>query len=200
MADYIESLELLAEQFRRLPGVGKRSATRMAFAVLDLDEEEVKAFAQTIVEAKARIHYCPVCGNLTDRELCSVCSDENRDHSVICVVEDPKTVLAMEKVREFRGVYHVLHGVLSPSNGIGPEKLHLRELLERVHEDDVTEVILATNPTVEGDTTALYIAKLLKPLGITVSRLAYGIPVGGDLEYADEVTLYRALEGRRDYT
>ncbi len=172
---------------------------RMAYAVLELSEENVAAFANAITEAKAKIHLCPVCKNLTDREKCSICSDPTRDEGVICVVEDPKDVVSFEKVREFHGVYHVLHGEISPVNGVTPDKLYIRELLERIGEGNVRELIVATNPTVEGEATAMYIARLVKPLGIKVSRLAYGMPVGGDLEYADEVTLFRALEGRRDF-
>lgn len=201
MAAYIESLQHLAEQFGQLQGVGRKSAQRMAFSVLDLSEEEAVEFAQAILDAKRKIHLCPVCQNLTDRELCAVCEDVHRDRGVICVVEDAKAVLAMEKVREYRGVYHVLHGVISPVNGVTPDQIKLKELLARLSGEDgdeVQEIIVATNPTVEGEATAMYIARLLKPLGIKVTRLAYGIPVGGDLEYADEVTLYRALEGRRD--
>lgn len=201
MAAYIESLQHLAEQFGQLQGVGRKSAQRMAFSVLDLSEEEAVEFAQAILDAKRKIHLCPVCQNLTDRELCAVCEDIHRDRGVICVVEDAKAVLAMEKVREYRGVYHVLHGVISPVNGVTPDQIKLKELLARLSGEDgdeVQEIIVATNPTVEGEATAMYIARLLKPLGIKVTRLAYGIPVGGDLEYADEVTLYRALEGRRD--
>ena len=207
MADYMESLALLTEQFRRLPGVGRRSAARMAFAVLDFSDEEAAAFASTILEAKAKIHPCPICGNLTDRELCSVCADPERDRGMICVVEDARTLLAMEKVREFRGTYHVLGGLISPMKGLTPEKLNIRSLLERVgasaenpgtdeEKNVVDEVILALGATVEGDATAMYIARLLSPFGIRVTRLAYGIPVGSDLEYADEVTLFRALQGR----
>ena len=199
MADYIESLQRLSEQFGRLPGVGRKSAMRMAFAVLELTDEQAKEFCDAIADAKARIHLCPNCQNLTDRELCPVCSDLSRDTSVICVVEDARDVLSMEKVREYRGVYHVLHGVISPMNGITPDKIKLRELIERVGREDVREIIVATNPTVEGEATAMYIAKLVKPLGVKVTRLAYGMPVGGDIEYADEVTIYRALEGRRDF-
>ena len=198
MASYIESLQHLAEQFGRLQGVGRKSAMRMAFSVLDLNEEEAEIFAQAIMDAKRKIHLCPICQNLTDREVCNVCEDLQRDRSVICVVEDAKAVLSMEKVREYRGVYHVLHGVISPVNGITPDQIKLKELLTRLEDGEVQEVIVATNPTVEGEATAMYISRLLKPLGIKVTRLAYGIPVGGDLEYADEVTLYRALEGRRD--
>ena len=198
MASYIESLQHLAEQFGRLQGVGRKSAMRMAFSVLDMNEEEAEIFAQAIIDAKRKIHLCPICQNLTDREVCNVCEDLQRDRSVICVVEDAKAVLSMEKVREYRGVYHVLHGVISPVNGITPDQIKLKELLTRLEDGEVQEVIAATNPTVEGEATAMYISRLLKPLGIKVTRLAYGIPVGGDLEYADEVTLYRALEGRRD--
>ena len=198
MASYIESLQHLAEQFGRLQGVGRKSAMRMAFSVLDLNEEEAEIFAQAIMDAKRKIHLCPICQNLTDREICNVCEDLQRDRSVICVVEDAKAVLSMEKVREYRGVYHVLHGVISPVNGITPDQIKLKELLTRLEDGEVQEVIVATNPTVEGEATAMYISRLLKPLGIKVTILAYGIPVGGDLEYADEVTLYRALEGRRD--
>ena len=198
MAAYIESLQTLAEQFGKLGGVGKKSAMRMAFSVLDMSTEDAAAFAQAITDAKERIHLCPICQNLTDREVCHVCSDELRDRSVICVVSDARTVMAMEKVREYRGVYHVLHGVLSPLNGITPDKLRIKELLARVNEGEVKEIIVATNADVEGETTAMYIARLLKPLGLQVTRLAYGISVGTDIEYADEVTLYRALQGRRD--
>lgn len=198
MAEYIESLQRLAEQFGRLEGVGRKSAMRMAFSVLEWSEEDVEAFAQAAVDAKRKIHLCPICQNLTDREICPICADESRDRSVICVVTDAKTVLAMEKVREYRGTYHVLHGLISPMNGVTPDDLKIRELIERVGEGGVSEVIVATNPTVEGEATAMYLSKLLKPFGVTVTRLAYGVPVGADLEYADEVTLFRALEGRRE--
>ena len=198
MAEYIESLQNLAEQFGKLGGVGRKSALRMAFSVLDMTDEDAADFARAIVEAKERIHLCPICQNLTDRELCYVCDDETRDHSVICVVSDAKTVIAMEKVREYRGSYHVLHGLLSPLNGITPDKLKIKELLARVRNGEVKEVIVATNADVEGETTAMYIAHLLRPLDIKVTRLAFGISVGTDIEYADEVTLFRALEGRRD--
>ncbi len=200
MADYIESLQNLAESFGRLPGVGRKSAMRMAYAVVNFSEEEVAALAKAITDAKEKIHLCPICKNLTDKDVCHVCSDLSRDRSVICVVEDPKDVVSFEKVREFKGMYHVLHGEISPINGITPDKLYIRELIERIGTgDEVKELIIATNPTVEGETTAMYIAKLAKTLGVKVTRLAYGMPVGGDLEYADEVTLFRALEGRRDY-
>ena len=194
----IESLTHLAEQFGRLSGIGRKSAFRMAYSVLDFSDEEAESFAAAILEAKRNIHLCPVCQNLTDRELCSVCNDLDRDRSVICVVEDAKAVMSIEKVREYRGMYHVLHGVISPVNGITPDKLKLAELLARLDEN-VKEIIVATNPTVEGEATAMYISRLIKPLGVKVTRLAYGVPVGADLEYADEVTLLRALEGRRDF-
>ena len=197
MADYIESLQRLAEAFGRLDGVGRKSAMRMAYSVLDLPDEEAAAFAQAIRDAKEKIHLCPVCMNLTDRELCSICEDENRDRSVVCVVEDPKTVVSMEKVREFHGVYHVLHGAISPLNGVTPEQLKVKELLHRLEEGGIREVIVATNPTVEGEATAMYLSRLIRPFGIRVTRLAYGVPVGSDLEYADENTLYRALQGRQ---
>lgn len=198
MAEYIESLQRLAEKFGRLEGVGKKTAMRMAFSILELEQEDAEDFAAAILEAKRKIHLCPVCQNLTDRELCPICADETRDHSQICVVTDAKTVLAMEKVREYRGVYHVLHGLISPMNGVTPDQLKIKELLARVGTGEIEEVIVATNPTVEGEATAMYLSRLLRPLGVRVTRLAYGVPVGADLEYADEVTLFRALEGRRD--
>jgi len=198
MADYIEALQRLSEQFGRLQGVGRKSAMRMAFSVLELDSETVEEFAKTLIEAKEKIHECSVCGNLTDKEACSVCSDLSRDKSLICVVEDVKAVMSIEKVREFKGVYHVLHGAISPVNGITPDKIRFKELIQRVGEGDVSEVIIATNPTPDGEVTAMYISKYLKPLGIKVTRLAYGVPVGSDIEYADEITLGRAIEGRRD--
>ena len=198
MADYIEPLARLAEQFGRLSGIGRKTALRLAFSVLDMTSEEAEEFAKSILDAKEKIHLCPVCQNLTDKELCDICSDGARDRSIICVVEDAKDVLALEKVREFKGMYHVLHGVISPMNGVTPDKLKIKELLHRCEDSEVQEIIIATNPTVEGEATAMYLSRLLKPMGLSVTRLAYGVPVGGDLEYADEVTLYRALEGRRD--
>ena len=198
MAEYIASLQRLAEQFGRLEGVGKKTAMRMAFSVLELELEEAEQFAEAILDAKQKIHLCPICQNLTDRDICPICVDENRDHGLVCVVTDAKAVIAMEKVREFRGVYHVLHGAISPVNGITPDKIRFKELIQRVGEGDVEEVIIATNPTPDGEVTAMYISKYLKPLGIKVTRLAYGVPVGADLEYADEITLGRAIEGRRD--
>ncbi len=197
MADYIESLQNLADRFGKLPGVGKKSALRMAYSVLELSNEDADDFARAIIDAKEKIHLCPVCQNLTDKELCHICTDLGRDRSILCVVEDPRDVMSFEKVREYKGLYHVLHGVISPMNNITPDKIKIAELLHRLEDGEVTEVIIATNPTVEGEATAMYISRLIKPLGITVTRLAYGMPVGGNLEYADEVTLYRALEGRR---
>ncbi len=199
MAEYIESIQHLAEQFGRLEGVGKKNAMKMAFSVLDMATEDAEEFAHAILEAKEKIHLCPVCQNLTDKDICPICSDDRRDRSVVCVVSDPRVVLSMEKVREYKGLYHVLHGVISPMNGVTPDKLKIKELLSRIGEGEIDEVIVATNPTVEGEATAMYIARLLKPLEIKVTRLAYGVPMGSDLEYADEVTLFRALEGRRDF-
>ena len=193
---YIEPLAKLIEHFRALPGIGNKTAVRLAYHVLDMDKEKAQALAGAIVEAKEKIGYCKVCFNLTDKDPCYICSSEARDHSVICVVEQPQDVVAMERMRDFKGVYHVLHGALSPLEGIGPENLRIKELLNRLYGDEVKEVIMATNPNVEGEATAMYIAKILKPVGIKVTRIAHGLPVGGDLEYADEVTLARAMENR----
>ena len=198
MAYQVAPLARLIEQFERLPGIGRKTAQRLAFYVLDLPEKEARKFAEAILEAKEKIHCCSVCQNLTDGEICPVCANEARDKRVICVVEDPRDVMAFERMREYNGVYHVLHGAISPMEGIGPEQLRIKELLSRVAAEDVDEVIMATNPTVEGEATAMYISRLLKPFEVRVTRLAYGIPVGGDLEYADEVTLSRALEGRSE--
>ncbi len=194
----IDALTHLSEQFGKIEGIGRKTAMRMAYAVLGFSDEEAKEFADAILEAKEKIHLCPICQNLTDRDICDICADLDRDTTTICVVEDPRALMSLEKVREYRGLYHVLHGVISPVNGITPDKLKLKELLHRL-EDDVKEIIVATNPTVEGEATALYIARLIKPLGIKVTRLAHGIPMGADLEYADEITLFRALEGRREF-
>ena len=198
MTEYIEAIQRLAEQFGRLPGIGRKTAMRMAFSVIELDADAAEEFANAIIEAKQKVHECPICGNLTDKEICAVCSDVERNKRLICVVEDVRAVISIEKVREFRGVYHVLGGVISPMNGITPDKIRFAELISRVNEDEVEEVIVATNPTPDGEVTAMYISKYLKPLGVKVTRLAYGVPVGSDLEYADEITLSRALEGRRD--
>lgn len=191
-------LTKLTEHFARLPGIGKKSAQRLAFHVLRMPKEEAEAFAQCILEAREKIGYCEICKNLTDTARCSVCSDETRDRTTICVVEDPRDVIAIERTKEYHGLYHVLGGLISPMDGIGPESLFIKELLLRMEDGVVEEVIMATNPTVEGEATAMYISRLLKPIGVKVSRLAYGIPVGGNLEYADEVTLYRAIEGRSE--
>ena len=190
------ALERLTEQFAKLPGIGGKTAQRLAFHLLSLPQEEAQEFAETILVAKRTVHLCPMCQNLTDQDICPICDDETRDHGLICVVADPKDVVAMERAREFRGVYHVLHGVISPLNHIGPDDIRIRELLDRVGKEEVREVIMATNPDTEGEATAMYLSRLLRPLEIKVTRLAYGIPVGSQLEYADEITLLRALEGR----
>lgn len=197
MAEYILPLEKLIEQFRHLPGIGHKTAVRLAFAVLDFSKEEAYAFADAVRGAKDNVTTCKVCQNISEGELCPICADSSRDRSVICVVEDAKAVMSMEKVREYRGLYHVLHGAISPLSGMGPDDLRINELMERLKSGEVREVILATNPNVDGEATAMYLTRLIKPLGISVSRLAYGIPVGSELEYADEVTLMRALQGRR---
>ena len=192
------SFEALIDGFASLPGIGRKSAQRLAFHVLSLPEGEAEAFAANIIEARNSVHTCPVCQNLTDAELCPICSSDRRDKSVICVVAEPRDVVAVERSREFNGVYHVLHGVLSPMNRVGPDDLKIRELVDRVGGGGVSEVIMATNPDTEGDTTAMYISRLLKPFDVKVTRLAYGIPVGSNLEFADDATLLRALEGRRE--
>ena len=191
-------LENLVEQFARLPGIGGKSAQRLAFYVLNLPEEEARAFADAILAAKETVTCCPVCQNLTAGGLCPICASPRRDHSVICVVADPRDVAAMERSREYDGLYHVLHGVISPMNHVGPDDLHIKSLLDRVAQGEVKEVIMATNPDTEGEATAMYLARLLRPFGVKVTRLAYGIPVGGHLEFADDATLMRALEGRRE--
>lgn len=198
MAENIEPLERLTDMFRKLDGVGKKSAARYAFCVLNFTEAEAYDFAQAIIAAKTEIKKCSVCCNITTHETCDICGSDTRDHSTVCVVEDPRAVLAIEKTRQFGGVYHVLHGTISPMRGVTPDKLTIKELLARIgnEEHPVNELILATNPTVEGEATAMYIAKLVSPLGVKVTRIANGVPVGGDLEYADEVTLRRAMEGR----
>lgn len=192
----IVSLEKLIEEFRKIPSVGVKSAERMAYYILGLDDAETKSLVDAINAAHTNIHTCKVCCNLTEGEKCGICSNERRDKSVICVVENPRDVTAFERTHEYRGVYHVLHGVISPMNSVGPDNIRIKELISRMADDSVNEVIMATNPTAEGEATAMYIARLLKPMGIKVSRLAYGVPVGSDLEYADEVTLSRALQGR----
>ncbi|MBR3848399.1 MAG: recombination protein RecR [Oscillospiraceae bacterium] len=190
-------VENLIEQFQKLPGIGRKTAQRLAFFVLALPEAEAEGFANAVIEAKKKVKFCSVCQNMTDTEICSLCSDEARDRDVICVVSDPKDVAAIEKTREYNGLYHVLHGCISPMNGIGPDDVRIKELVARVSKGGIREVILATNPDTEGEATAMYISRLLSPFGVTTTRLAYGIPVGGHLEFADEMTLIRALEGRR---
>ena len=193
----VVTLSKLVEQFERMPGIGHKSAQRLAFYVLNMTKQEAENFSKIILEAHEKIKRCSVCCNLAEDEKCPICKNDSRDKSVICVVEDPRDVIAFERTHEYNGTYHVLHGVISPMNGIGPKDITIKELLARIGDDEVKEVIMATNPTVEGEATAMYISRLLKPMGITVSRLAYGIPVGAELEYADEVTLTKALEGRR---
>lgn len=192
------ALQNLADQFGRLPGIGGKTAQRLAFYVLSLPQQDAQEFADAIVEAKRMVKCCPVCQNLTDRELCPICDDDTRDHGLICVVAEPKDVIAMERSREYRGVYHVLHGVISPLNHVTQDDIRIRELLARVAQGNVREIIMATNPDTEGEATAMYISRLLRPMEVRVTRLAYGIPVGSQLEYADEVTLSRALEGRQE--
>ena len=192
------ALEDLADQFARLPGIGGKTAQRLAFHVLELPYEDAQAFADAIIAAKQTVHTCSVCQNLTDREVCPICDDEMRDQSLICVVAEPKDVIAMERSREFSGVYHVLHGVISPLNNVTQNDIRIRELLQRVAKGSVREVIMATNPDTEGEATAMYISRLLRPMEVKVTRLAYGVPVGSQLEYADEITLSRALEGRQE--
>lgn len=201
--EYVPALENLADKFRSLPGVGRKSAYRMAFHVLTMSNAQVKSFADALLAAKADTRRCSVCQNICDSDVCSVCSDPDRNPRQICVLEDPRDVAAVERINDYRGVFHVLHGIISPLNGIGPSDLTVKELLDRIgklqsESDEEIEIILATNPNVEGDATAMYIARLAKPLGVKTTRLAYGIPVGGDLEYADEFTLFKAIEGRRD--
>ncbi|MCE5286623.1 MAG: recombination mediator RecR [Pelosinus sp.] len=195
---YIAPLAKLIEQFRALPGIGPKSAARLAYHILEMDKARAEALAAAIVEAKNKIGYCQVCFNLTDSNPCKICCADERDSTTVCVVEEPRDVAAMERMREYRGLYHVLHGSLSPLEGIGPQDLRIKELLSRIQAGQIQEVIMATNPNVEGEATAMYLARLLKPIGIKVTRIAHGLPIGGDLEYADEVTLSKALENRRE--
>ena len=195
---YPEPISKLIDSFMKLPGIGPKTAVRLAFFVLDMKEDDVLGFAKARVNAKRDLAYCSVCGHITDRDPCYICNDSHRDQSVVCVVQEPKDVIAMEKMKEYQGVYHVLRGAISPMEGIGPEDINIPQLLKRLHDETVQEVILATNPNIEGEATAMYISRLLKPTGIKVTRIAHGLPVGGDLEYADEVTLSKALEGRRE--
>ena len=196
MKEYIEPIENLADMFRRLPGIGRKTAVRLAFSVLDFPDNVVKDFADALLAAKTDVRECSICFNMADKDLCNICSDISRDRSLICVVEDARAVIAIERSHSYHGLYHVLHGAISPVKRIGPNDLRIAELLERATSDEVEEIIIATNPTVEGETTALYLSKQLSALGVNVSRLANGIPVGGDLEYTDEVTIQRALDGR----
>lgn len=198
MKYYAKPLNKLINELSRLPGIGGKTAQRLAFHILSMDEKSAMELANAISDAKKSMTYCSVCGNLTDTDPCAICSDDSRDKSTICVVESPKDVVAMEKIREYRGYYHVLHGAISPMDGIGPDDINLRSLIVRLQDEAVKELIIATNPNIEGEATAMYIARLIKPSGIKVTRIAHGIPVGGDLEYADEVTLLKALEGRRE--
>ena len=198
MSGFTPSLDKLIEQFAKLPSVGRKSAQRLAFHILEMSDKDAQTFTDTILNARESIHRCEVCCNLTDGEVCSVCTSPSRDKSVICVVEDPRDVIAIERTHEYNGLYHVLHGAISPMNDISPEDICIKELLKRLSDESVTEIIMATNPTVEGEATAMYISRIIKPLGINVSRLAYGVPVGADLEYADEFTLIRAIEGRNE--
>ena len=194
----IEPINTLCAQLAKLPGVGSKSAQRLAYFILDMPASSAKELAEAIIRAKDTVRYCPICGNYTDVEPCAICTDEKRSDDVICVVEDPKEVFAMEKLREYRGRYHVLHGAISPTEGIGPGDIRIKELIERVDKGSVHEVILATNPDVKGEATASYIARILKPKGVRVTRIAHGVPIGGNLEYVDEMTLLKAVEGRRD--
>lgn len=198
MIPYSSYVSKLIQEFEKLPGIGQKSAQRLTFHVLNLPKEQVESLAHALVDAKNKTTYCSLCNNLTDSDPCPICSSATRDHSLVCIVETPKDVAALERIREFKGVYHVLHGAISPMQGIGPENIRIKELLVRIQPEGISETILATNPNIEGEATAIYISKLLKPLGIKTTRIAYGIPVGGDLEYADEVTLSKALDGRRE--
>ena len=195
---YAVPIAKLVEEFERLPGIGHKSAQRLAFHVINMPIEKVQGLANSILEAKQKTKYCSICSNLTDVDPCPLCSGTSRDRSAICVVQDARDVVAIERTREFKGMYHVLHGAISPMQGIGPGDIRIKELLKRLADDEVKEVIMATNPNVEGEATAMYISKLIKPLGIKATRIAHGIPIGGDLEYADEVTLAKAFEGRRE--
>ncbi|KGR88178.1 recombination mediator RecR [Lysinibacillus odysseyi] len=195
---YPEPISKLIDSFMKLPGIGPKTAARLAFFVLTMKEDTVSNFAKALIDAKRNLMYCSQCGHITDIDPCHICQDQQRDHSMICVVQDPKDVIAMEKMRDYQGLYHVLHGAISPMDGVGPEDINVASLLNRLHDERVQELILATNPTIEGEATAMYISRLVKPSGIRTTRIAHGLPVGGDLEYADEVTLSKALEGRRE--
>ena len=194
----IEAIDHLSLELSRLPGIGKKSAQRLAYHIISMKEEDVRELAVSIFNAKKKVHSCPVCGNFTDTDICPVCSDSNRRRDIVCVVKDARDVNAIERTRDYSGLYHVLGGVISPMDGVGPDDIRIRELMSRIGEGEIKEVVLATNPDVEGEATAAYISRLIKPMGITVTRIAHGVPVGSDLEYADEVTLSKALEGRRE--
>lgn len=198
MHNFSGPISRLIEEFSKLPGVGRKTAQRLAFHVINMNTNDVEALSKAIIEAKREIKYCSNCYNITDKDPCSICSNKSRDENIICVVEDPRDVAAMERTKEFKGQYHVLHGVISPMDGVGPDMIKVRELIQRLSNQEVDEIILATNPTIEGEATAMYIARLIKPMGIKVTRIAHGLPVGGDIEYADEVTISKALEGRRE--
>lgn len=198
MSYYSPSIEKLIESFEKLPSIGHKTAVRLAFHMLDLNQEDTNEFINSIINAKANLKYCNSCYNISDTDPCPICASPKRDNSIICVVEDVRDIMAMERTHEFKGVYHVLHGTISPMNGIGPEDIKIKELLNRIGQNDIKEIIIATNPRVEGEATAIYLSKIIKPMGIKVTRIAHGIPVGGDLEYTDEITLSKALEGRRE--
>ena len=198
MRDYPRQLEILINELSKLPGVGEKSAQRLAFHILDKDEKQVEALAESMLNAKRQLKHCSICGNLTDSDPCKICSDPGRRKDLICVVETPRDLMAMERIRDYNGTYHVLHGVISPMDGVGPEDINLKSLIKRLQSTDCEEVIIATNPTIQGEATAMYISRLLKPAGIKVSRIAHGVPVGSDLEFADEVTLLKSFEGRRE--
>lgn len=198
MSNFVAPVAKLIEQFSKLPGIGRKTAQRLAFHILNTREDDAVNLAEAIMDAKRKIKYCSICSNITDIDPCNICTTPKRDKKVICVVEDPRDIAAMERIREYNGLYHVLHGAISPMEGIGPEDIKIKELIVRLQNDDVEEIILATNPNIEGEATSMYISKLVKPIGIKVTRIAHGVPVGGDLEYADEVTLAKALEGRRE--
>jgi recombination protein RecR len=195
---YPEPIAKLVESYMKLPGIGQKTAVRLAFYTLDMKEEDVNAFAKALISVKRDLHFCSICGNITEEDPCDICQDKSRDRSIILVVEEPKDVMAMEKMREYHGLYHVLHGVLSPMEGTGPEDINIASLIQRLHDDEVKEIIIATNATTEGEATAMYLSRLIKPAGIKVTRLAHGLSVGSDIEYADEVTLLKAVEGRRE--
>lgn len=198
MSYYAAPVAKLIEAFAKLPGIGNKTAQRLAFYLLDISDREAEELAYAIINAKKNVRYCEICCNITDKSKCNICSDGKRDGSIICVVEDPRDVVAMERTKEYKGLYHVLHGAISPMDGLGPDDIRIKELLNRIRSGKINEIILATNPNIEGEATAMYISKIIKPLGVKASRIAHGVPVGGDLEYTDEVTLMKALEGRRE--